>query len=228
MNTEYYKELKRVKRALDKLEKEGFIFEQNPIPKQPKKITQASVNRLKKITPESLRMKSEYALDDKVVKYKTHKEEVKKDIKRIKKGLDENYNIPKVSYIQKFKEQINQAFENIDRFRGEVTDLPDYREFYHGRGEPITYLVFTGYKQLYISIVDDRIAENGEEFVEQLLFENSDKLSEKFDAIRYDSDEQRVRYDLESVIPIIKGSPMSREEAEQVADLSDYYYSEEE
>lgn len=227
MNEEYYKQLKRIERALKKLEKEGFIFDTSPIPKKPKRITQASVNKLRKITPEKLREKSEYILNDKVVKYKSHKKEVKEDIKKIKKQLDESYNIPKVSYIQKFKEQVNQAFENIDRFKDEVTDLPDYREFYHGRGEPITYLLFTGYKQLYISILDDRIAENGEEFMEQLLFENSDKLSDKFDAIRYDSDEQRVRYDLESVIPIIKGTPMSHEEAEQVANLSDYYYSEE-
>lgn len=56
----YNKELKRIKRLISRAEKRGYQFEQNIIPKTPKKITPASVRRLKKITPDYLYGRSVY------------------------------------------------------------------------------------------------------------------------------------------------------------------------
>lgn len=56
----YNKELQRIQRFLKGANKRGYIWFDNPVPNRPKKITQASVNRLKKLTPDVLYQKGKY------------------------------------------------------------------------------------------------------------------------------------------------------------------------
>ena len=56
----YAKQLKRIKQFIRRAEQRGYQFAHNLIPKKPKKITQKSVERLKKITPEKAYKKSVY------------------------------------------------------------------------------------------------------------------------------------------------------------------------
>ena len=233
---EYKKQRKRVLSNYRRLEKMGFIFDKNPVPKIPKKIKQSSVTNLAKITPEKLRQKAEFIVGEKVVKYKTHKQQVKEEIKQIRKSLREQHlpqtsipvDIPTVSYIDKFREQVEQTFGNIENFRNDVIDLPDDRAFYHGINNPVTYMDLSPYKNLFMSLLDDRIAQDGEEFVEQLLFENADKIADNLKAIQYDSDEQSVVHACESIPPILKGRPLTRQEAEDLSGISDIDYDTEE
>ena len=60
----YSKELRRINRFIKAAEKRGFIFNLKIIPPRPKKITKASVQSLKKITPETLYKKASYQTDD--------------------------------------------------------------------------------------------------------------------------------------------------------------------
>lgn len=60
----YNKELRRINRFIKAAEKRGFIFNLKILPPRPKKITKASVQRLKKITPETLYKKASYQTDD--------------------------------------------------------------------------------------------------------------------------------------------------------------------
>ena len=60
----YNKELRRIKRFISRAEKRGYQFEENIIPNKPKKITPASVRRLKKITPNYLYSRSVYGGED--------------------------------------------------------------------------------------------------------------------------------------------------------------------
>lgn len=59
---QYKKELARIKRFIKSAEKRGYSFPESAIPKQPKNITPASVNRLRKVTPTTLYKKSEYRI----------------------------------------------------------------------------------------------------------------------------------------------------------------------
>lgn len=61
VENEYSKQRKRIQSFIRKHEKEGFYFEENILPSIPKKITKASVSRLKKITPQKLYSKAVYA-----------------------------------------------------------------------------------------------------------------------------------------------------------------------
>lgn len=49
LNKQWQKELARVQRLINKAKKQGVEFEFDPIPKEPKRITESSVQRLKKI-----------------------------------------------------------------------------------------------------------------------------------------------------------------------------------
>lgn len=60
----YNKELRRINRFIKAAEKRGFIFNLKILPHRPKKITNASVQRLKKITSETLYKKASYQTDD--------------------------------------------------------------------------------------------------------------------------------------------------------------------
>lgn len=57
---QYNKELKRIRQFIRRAEKRGYKFEDNIIPKKPKKITQGSIRKLKKINPDYLYKKSVY------------------------------------------------------------------------------------------------------------------------------------------------------------------------
>lgn len=214
---EYKKQRRRVQQAVKRLEKIGFIFDEDVVPKIPKKITKASVQRLAKITPEKLREKSEYIIGEEVVKYKTHKKEIKQEIKRIRQELKKEKEIPVIDYIP--------TVSYIDNFRETVINsVPDNRAFYHGRNEPVTFKDFSGYKNIIISLLDDSIAENGEQYVERLLQENAGTLSDYIEGAQYDSDENRVEHNLISAANILKGSPLTQIEAEQVSMLSEGAY----
>ena len=56
----YKKELKRIKQFMRRAEKRGYRWYYYELPKKPKRITEKSVSRLKKITPDLLYKKGEY------------------------------------------------------------------------------------------------------------------------------------------------------------------------
>lgn len=55
---QYRKERRRIQNAMNRLEKQGYALPEDLLPSIPKKVTQASINRLKKITSESIYKKS--------------------------------------------------------------------------------------------------------------------------------------------------------------------------
>lgn len=57
----YSKQVRRIKQFISRAEKRGFHFNENVLPKRPNRITQASVRKLAKLTPEKLYQKAEYA-----------------------------------------------------------------------------------------------------------------------------------------------------------------------
>ena len=57
----YSKQVRRIKQFISRAEKRGFYFNENVLPQRPKRITQASVRKLAKLTPDKLYKKAEYA-----------------------------------------------------------------------------------------------------------------------------------------------------------------------
>lgn len=59
LQLDYRKQVKRLKQAVRRAEKRGYVIPDNIIPEQPKRITRKSVERLKKITTKDIYAKSE-------------------------------------------------------------------------------------------------------------------------------------------------------------------------
>lgn len=57
---EYNKQRKRIQSFLSRARKQGYIFDENVLPKIPQKITKSSVSRLAKLTPQELYKKAVY------------------------------------------------------------------------------------------------------------------------------------------------------------------------
>lgn len=57
----YSKQVSRIKQFISRAEKRGFRFNENVLPKRPNRITQASVRKLAKLTPDKLYEKAVYA-----------------------------------------------------------------------------------------------------------------------------------------------------------------------
>lgn len=55
---EYNRQRKRIQNFISRNKKRGFLFDENILPKIPKRVTKASVNRLKKLTPDKLYSKA--------------------------------------------------------------------------------------------------------------------------------------------------------------------------
>jgi hypothetical protein len=56
----YSKQVKRIRQFISRAEKRGYQFSDNVLPQRPKRVTQASVKKLAKITPEKLYKKAVY------------------------------------------------------------------------------------------------------------------------------------------------------------------------
>ena len=57
---DYSKQVKRIKQFIRRAEKRGYQFTKDVLPQRPKRVTQASVRKLAKLTPEKLYQKAEY------------------------------------------------------------------------------------------------------------------------------------------------------------------------
>lgn len=100
---EYKKEVRRLKQAIRRAEKAGYIVPENIIPKRPKKVTQASVRRLAKITPQKIRDKSQLETihsKAQIKKDNTQKRKIDKKSKESLKKLREN---------EKFRKQFSMG-----------------------------------------------------------------------------------------------------------------------
>lgn len=56
----YSKQVKRIKQFIRRAEKRGYQFNENVLPKRPNRVTQASVRKLAKLTPDKLYKKAVY------------------------------------------------------------------------------------------------------------------------------------------------------------------------
>lgn len=56
----YSKQVKRIKQFIRRAEKRGYQFSEDALPQRPKRVTQASVRKLAKLTPEKLYKKAVY------------------------------------------------------------------------------------------------------------------------------------------------------------------------
>lgn len=172
---------------------------------------------------------------------------LKARIKRLeKKGIDtSSYSIPKqpknitrksVERLTKLRgkelqKQVEKATSKnrqeftpditiIDRVKEEISNLPDYRIFYNIHHKQV-YVDITPTKQIALSLLEDRIGQEGTHPLAWDLISKQDYLFRDTLIITYDSKEERVRASMVSLLVTLKGTPLTEFEAQE----ADYWAS---
>lgn len=132
LQLDYKKQVKRLKQAVRRAEKKGYIVPENVIPKQPKRITKKSVERLKKITTKEIYSKSEKLdietgelIPGEVARKQERSESAKKAAKTRK---EKRYNAEKGEseyYEPQYETFPSGADIIIGNFKAEMTRFPE-------------------------------------------------------------------------------------------------------
>lgn len=132
LQLDYKKQVKRLKQAVRRAEKRGYIVPENVIPKQPKRITKKTVERLKKITTKEIYSKSEKLdfetgelIPGEVARKQERSESAKKAAKTRK---EKRYNAEKGEseyYEPQYETFPSGADIIIGNFKAEMTRFPE-------------------------------------------------------------------------------------------------------
>lgn len=225
LKQEYMKERKRIQQAVSRKKKSGYIVPENLLPDIPKRITRASINRLKKITPKTIISKSE------LVDFTTG-EIITKESSNYKKGvIKTNRELVKLSR-QKQKKETNHfnetegglpipTFDVIEHIRNQIINLT--------RKDGTRPIEIEGRKQGLLKMFDDNVSYYT--YIDDLdlyynyLLEKENDISEQLDEIFEDSgDEKRIQNHFIELANLLNmGHPLSQTEAESISGEQEFY-----
>lgn len=218
---QYKKEIKRIKRFIKRAEKRGYSFNFKE-PQKPKRFRKESVEKLKKITPEKL-----YALATYIGLYSDFLELTGLEARKrersasAKKGAETR----KRKAEQKKREQEKTpTFDFIAEIISMINELPNGRYISYQ-----VFLDFTLHKNFLISLINDR-ADIASQYntiykYSNYLKDNESIIKHNLDIIMHDSNESTIIGAFNELAEILKGTPLSFEEAELIEELNQYYES---
>ena len=222
---EYMKERRRIQQAISQQKKSGYIIPENLLPDIPKRITKASVNRLKKITPKTIRSKSE------LVDFTTGEIITKESSSYKKSVVKKNREHVKLAR-QKQKKEMNGFNETEDGLPIATFDVIEYirnRIINLTRKDGTRPFEIEGRKQGLLKIFDDNVSyyeytDNLDLYYNYLLEKESD-IAKQLDEIYEDSgDEKRIQNHFIELANILNMErPLSQTEAESISGEQEFY-----
>lgn len=222
---EYMKERRRIQQAISQQKKSGYIVPENLLPTIPKRITKASINRLKKITPKTIRSKSE------LIDFRTGEIITKESSNYKKSVIKTNRELVKLAR-QKQKKETNvfnetedglpvATFDVIEHIRNQIINLT--------RKDGSRPVEIEGRKQGLLKIFDDNVSYydyNDElDLYYNYLLEKENDISEQLDEIFEDSgDEKRIQNHFIELANLLNmGRALSQTEAESISGEQEFY-----
>lgn len=215
---EYMKERKRIQQSISRQKKSGYIVPENLLPDIPKRITKASINRLKKITPKTIRNKSE------LVDFTTGEIITKESSKYKKSVVKTNRELVKLAR-QKQKKEMNDlpiaTFDVIEHIRNQIINLT--------RKDGTRPTELEGRKQGLLKIFDDNVSyydyNDNLDLYYRYLLEKENDISEQLDEIFEDSgDEKRIQNHFIELANLLNmGRALSQTEAESISGEQEFY-----
>lgn len=222
---EYMKERKRIQQAISREKKSGYIPPENLLPDIPKRITKASINRLKKIIPKTIRSRSE------LVDFTTGEIITKESPIYKKSVVKTNRELVKLAR-QKQKKEMNgfnetedglpiATFDVIEHIRNQIINLT--------RKDGTRPIEIEGRKQGLLKLFDDNVSYyeyKGElDLYYNYLLEKENDIAKQLDEIYEDSgDEKRIQnHFIELANHLNMERPLSQTEAESISGEQEFY-----
>ena len=223
LQQEYIKQRRRVQAFVRRAKKRGYQFKENTVPNIPKKITKASVERLKKLTPKKLYEKAEY-VDIETGEIKTPKQrqlEVRKEATKKAKETVQRKKYRESKYDKITPDIYIPTISILDKIREYIENIPSSRAF-ATRKTGAFFEDFTTKKSSLLSILEDRYADTEEYDLENEFIQKESEIAELIQVITYSSDNESVGYSFVKLAVLIKGSSLSHKEAEDISNEADY------
>lgn len=216
---EYQKELNRIKRFVTAANKRGYSFDTNPIPKEVKNPTKKSVERLKKITSQSLYSKATYF--DPILQVRVSGTEEQKLIRsRSSKKA-----------VQKRKSKKISSGETIaGQPPSDVEDILTYVEELLSGWSPLGHWSrsYTTLKEndtrILRNVLTGAIAELGREQVARNVEANATEVKQLAWHICYGSSDfkwQDIEGEITRITEIIRGRVLSVNESKELTDIAE-------
>lgn len=223
----YLKEYNRIKRASKRVEKEGYVGVS--LPKVPKRITQASIRKLEKIKPKTLREKSkafvfeqtgEVVKPKAAIKYQKEERAARRKLKREQK--EEEY-IPTISIV----DSINDKLSHLDLPKDYTLEPPVNSMLTVIRDKDVhPYLRYIRLDRLnrlqgiLLNTIQRNTDNENKSYVEYLM-NNQDTIFNELDIIRYHSSGTRVEAAYNILGNILNHKPLSKEDQDMLLELSE-------
>lgn len=208
----YKKEVRRLHQFLRRAEKRGFSFPANIIPKQPKRITIKSVQRLQKLTPEKLYKKATYIepATGKVVtgeqgrKLERQRAARKSRLPKPPKAKSVAINVP--SYPVASYEILNNIRESIAAW-APAANYTDYFKQLKERD-----------KNVLQNMLNGAIRQEGEDEIARRLEASASEVTAIIEEVLYGSNEDRIQGDFSRFSNILWGRSLTNDESKILAE----------
>lgn len=214
LQLDYKKQVKRLKQAVRRAEKRGYIVPENVIPKQPKRITKKTVERLKKITTKEIYSKSE-KLD-----FETG-ELIPGEVARKQERSDAAKKAAKTK-----KNKTNKPAENTNTYYPTLSIIDVIRErIIELTRQAKPDITIEQRKNALLSIFDDTVTMYSDNITEYELYlkNNEPEIAELLNVIIYDSDAEKVSYSFVRLGRLLNTQSLSPTQAEGLSLMSEYY-----
>lgn len=231
--SEYRKQRRRIQQNIRRMKKRGYIVPEKALPKKPKKITEASINRLKKVTPEELYKKSKAKTETGKIITGTEKRKQERQDKARRAAVTRRANEARR---KKWLEDVNKAPSpekiDLEDLYPDTGITPEDEEEYPYEGEII-------YKQIkdmiaeagrnhkraadhLDSVLEGEISEFGYNAVMESLSQAPEEMLMLADrAIQYDVGSEQHESAISVMLGLIKGSIPTAEELSRLQDFLD-------
>lgn len=216
---EYQKELKRINRFVKLAHKRGYSFDTNPIPKEVKNPTKKSVERLKKITSETLYSKATYF--DPILQVRVSGTEEQKLIRS---------RSSKKAAQKRISKKINSGETIAGQPPSDVEDILTYVEELLSGWSPLGHWSrsYTTLKEndtrILRNVLNGAIAELGREQVARNVEANATEVKQLAWHICYGSSDfkwEDIEGEITRITEIIRGRVLSVNESKELTDIAE-------
>lgn len=214
LQIEYNKQVKRLKQAVRRAKKRGYIIPDNIIPEKPKRVTRKTVEKLKQITTTEIYSKS------KKLDFETG-ELIAGDVAR---KIERSISAKKAAKTRKNK--TNKPVENTNTYYPTFSIIDVVRErIIELTRKAKPDIPIEQRKNALLSIFDDTVTMYSDNITayELYLKNNEPEIAELLNVITYDSDAEKVSYSFVRLGRLLNTQSLSTSQAEGLSFMSEYY-----
>lgn len=205
------KELKRLQQFIRRAKKRGYTFPDDVIPERPNRITQKQLSKIKGINPQTLYSQAEFynpETGETISGLEGRTFERKRSAKKaqLTKAIKQSQHT--VSYLPR---QTNLVIQHVRDLINQYTPSTLWSDYWTQKK--------TGDKNKLLTLLDNAIAQEGENVVAERLENYAGDIERIINSILYGSDEEQTQFDIVEFATIIKGRSLTQQESSELTDL---------